>query len=108
MDGRYCGLWSPGPRRAPSATNSSPPFSHRNPQPAQFPAIDRAWCRAAVGRSGTAASIVLLAPVLKHGTEPAIASILPCLVTLLPPHGDSKTSGAGLMMLRPTHVRRPP
>jgi hypothetical protein len=29
-------------------------------------------------------------------------------VTFPPPHGDSISYGAGLMLLRPTHVRRPP
>src|SRR5262249_10875575 len=72
MDGRCCGRWSPAPRRGPSATSFSPPLAHQNPVPERFPAIDRASCLvaylAAVGRSGTAASIVLGAPVLKHGT----------------------------------------
>ena len=36
------------------------------------------------------------------------AATLPYLVTLPPLHGDSKGVGPGLMMLRPTHVRRPP
>src|SRR5262249_31071204 len=68
MDGRYCCLWSPAPQCGPSATSFLPPLAHQNPAPVRFRAIDRASCRAAVGRSGTAASIVLLAPVLKHGT----------------------------------------